>query len=260
MTDHVLTENSNGVLTIQLNRADKRNALTQPMYSIMAEALGVAEADPDVRVILLTGSGGCFTAGNDLAGFLEGPSLDLDGPTIAFMRALARTTKVVVAQVDGPAVGVGTTMLMHCDLVYATARSKFALPFVNLGIVPEFGASTILPKLLGRQAAAHVLLFGEPFSAAQALEYGLVTEVLPDADALAERVSARVAALVAKPPLALAATRRLLRPADEVADLVAYIEAEALVFRERVSSDEAKAAIAAMQASRSSKSSARPPS
>nr|MDT0666085.1 enoyl-CoA hydratase-related protein [Micromonospora sp. DSM 115978] len=183
----------------------------------MAEAVGVAEADPDVRVIRFVGSGGCFTAGNDLAAFLEGPSLDLDGPTIAFMKALATSTKVVVAQVDGPAVGIGTTMLMHCDLVYATARSKFALPFVNLGIVPEFGASTILPRLLGRQAAADALLFGEPFSAAKALDYGLVTEVLADADALAERVAARLEALVANPPLALAATRRLLRPAGDVA-------------------------------------------
>ncbi|OHV40533.1 MULTISPECIES: enoyl-CoA hydratase-related protein [Pseudofrankia] len=244
MTDHVQTEAAGGVLTVRINRPDKRNAITQDMYQALGDALVGAEADESVRVVLFTGSGGAFTAGNELADIAERDVLEPGGPTDRFIRALIDTTKVLVAEVDGAAIGIGTTMLLHCDLVYATARSKFGMPFVNLGVVPEAASSVLLPRLTGQQRASKLLLFGDVFSAQEALEAGIVTEVLADADALRARVADRVAALLARPAGALAAVRRLLHGDTTIAELHAAATLEGEVFTRTSRSPEAQAAIA----------------
>jgi enoyl-CoA hydratase/carnithine racemase len=200
-----------GVRTVRLARPAKRNAITSAMYAALADAFANADADDDVRVVLLTGSGGSFTAGNDLADMAANPPLGDDAPPLRFLDALAALRPVLVAAVDGPAIGVGTTVLLHCDLVYATARSTFRLPFVNLGLVPEAASTLLLPRLVGAQKAAELTLFGEPFDAAEAHRLGLVTAVTEDAVALDALVEDRVQALAGKPGIALRETKRLLR-------------------------------------------------
>ncbi|WP_235947245.1 enoyl-CoA hydratase-related protein [Candidatus Frankia alpina] len=244
VSSQIESEIADGVLTVRIARPDKRNALTQAMYTALAEAFAAGEADAGVRIIRIRGSGGSFTAGNDLADFLATADLAPDGPTLTFIRTVARGTKLLVAEVDGPAVGIGTTLLLHCDLVYATERSTLGIPFVNLGVVPEFGSSLLLPRRVGPAAAARLAYFGEPFGAAQAADLGIVTEVLPDADALRARVDDRVAALLAQPPGALAATRALLHDGG-TAPVLARIDAEGAIFAERLASAEAKAAMTA---------------
>jgi enoyl-CoA hydratase/carnithine racemase len=244
MTDHVLTETAGGVLTVRINRPDKRNAITQDMYQALGDALVSAEADPAVRVVVFTGNGGAFTAGNELADIAERDVLEPSGPTARFIRALIDTSKVLVAEIDGAAIGIGTTMLLHCDLVYATARSKFGMPFVNLGVVPEAASSVLLPRVAGPGRAAGLLLFGDTFGAAAAAEAGIVTEVLPDADALRTRVADRVEALLARPAGALAAVRRLLHPEALVAELHTAAALEGVVFTATSKTSDAQAAIA----------------
>ncbi|MFI5611067.1 enoyl-CoA hydratase-related protein [Amycolatopsis sp. NPDC051903] len=200
------------VTTVTVNRPDKRNALTKAMYAALAEALDAAETP----VVVLTGAGGTFTAGNDLGDFLAADSGGgADSPVRRFQEALLAARSVVVAAVDGPAVGIGATLLLHCDLVYATERSYLQFPFTSLGLVPEFGSSYVLPRLVGPQRAAELLLFGDRVPAAEAHRLGLVNEVLPDAEALAARVADRTAALAAQPPSSLALTRELLRDTAE---------------------------------------------
>jgi enoyl-CoA hydratase/carnithine racemase len=244
VTDHVQTETVGGVLTVRINRPDKRNAITQDMYQALGDALVGAEADESVRVVVFTGSGGAFTAGNELADIAERDVLEPSSPTSRFIRALIDTTKVLVAEVDGAAIGIGTTMVLHFDLVYATARSKFGMPFVNLGVVPEAASSVLLPKIVGPQRAAKLLLFGDTFTAAEAAEAGIVTEVLPDAEALHLRVADRVEALLARPAGALAAVRRLLRNDASLAEAHTAAKLEGEVFTTTSKSPEAQAAIA----------------
>ncbi|MCM3887480.1 enoyl-CoA hydratase-related protein [Frankia sp. R82] len=244
MSDHIHVDVDAGVLTLRIARPDKRNAITQEMYGALAEAFARAEREDTIRLIRLGGQGGTFTAGNDLADFLAAGALRTDGPTMTFLRAVATGTKLLVAEVDGPAIGIGTTVLLHCDLVYASARSVFALPFVPLGVVPEFGSSLLLPRRVGPAAAARLLYFGEPFDATQASRLGLVTEVLPDADALRARVDDRIAALLAQPAQALAATRALLHDSAGP-QVLARIEDEAVQFARQLESAQTRAAIAA---------------
>ena len=168
MSEHILVEREGGLLTLRLNRVDKKNALTRAMYNRMAEVLDAANADRTVRVVLITGGPECFTSGNDVADFLQAPPTGMDSPVFQFMRALFDFEKPVVAAVAGPAVGIGTTLLLHCDLVYVSRDAKLRTPFVNLGLCPEFGSSLLLPQLLGPARAAEVLLLGEPFTGAQA--------------------------------------------------------------------------------------------
>ena len=149
MTDTLLVEREGGLLSVRLNRPEKKNALTRAMYSRLAEVLEQADADPDINALLISGSSQCFTAGNDIADFLEQPPSGLDSPVFRFMRSLFECRKPVVAAVAGPAVGIGTTLLLHCDLVYVSADARLRMPFVNLGLCPEFGSSLILPRLLG---------------------------------------------------------------------------------------------------------------
>jgi enoyl-CoA hydratase/carnithine racemase len=204
------------VTTIRLNRPAKRNALTSAMYATLARALDEAA---DAAVVVLTGSGGTFTAGNDLRDMAEHPPLGEDPPPVRFLRTLTASRAVLVAAVDGPAIGIGTTVLLHCDLVYATTRSTFRLPFVELGLVPEAASTLLLPRLAGHQRAAELMLLGEPFDAGRAHALGLVTAVVDDAAALDALVADRTARLAAAPATALRATKALL--VDDTATTVA---------------------------------------
>jgi enoyl-CoA hydratase/carnithine racemase len=208
-SSEVLVDVADGVVTITFNRPDKRNAMTSAMYATIADALDTAN-DDEAAVVVFTGAGGAFTAGNDLKDMAANPPTGDNPPPVRFLNSLSALNAVTVAAVDGPAVGVGTTLLLHCDLVYATAAASFRLPFVNLGLVPEAASTLLLPRLVGHQRAAELMMFGEKFDAARALELGIVTEVLPDAAALASRVDERVAALTAQPREALLAVRSLL--------------------------------------------------
>lgn len=230
-----------GPLTVvRFNRPDKKNAITTEMYVALAAALLAADADPDVLVVLITGSGGAFTAGNDLYDFLKHPPTGEGSPVFDVLTALATFSKPLVAAVDGVAIGVGTTLLLHCDLVYASDRSRFAMPFVNLGLTPEGASSVLLAPLVGFPKAAEWLYFGEPFFAAEALAAGLINSVHPVAD-LESVALARCQSLCAKPVQALRAAKALLRGPQRamVRDALAR---EGQEFVTRLSSPEAIAA------------------
>lgn len=239
----IRTEKDGRVFRITFERPKAKNALDVAMYREAKAALEAADADADVRVILFRGGGGAFTAGNDLKDFIDNPPTELDAPVFEFIRALARTKTPMVAGVEGVAVGIGTTMLLHCDLVYAKEGAVFMLPFVNLGLVPEAGSSFLLPRRLGHRQAADLLFFGEKFGPERAKELGLVTEVL-SADEFEARVEERVRTLAQKPPRALAASKELLR-AHERDELMRHIDEESRVLASRMSDAEVKEAISA---------------
>jgi enoyl-CoA hydratase/carnithine racemase len=214
MSEHILVSAADGVMEIRFNRADKKNAFTIPMYQAIVEALRRAEAEASIRVVLIAGEGGAFSAGNDLQDFMRNPP-DLEdkpeaGPVIAFMRSLSTLSKVVVAAVQGPAVGVGATLLLHCDLVVAADDVRLSMPFINLGLVPEFGSTLLLPQRIGYHQAAELTLLGEPCDAATALRLGLVNRVVPRAE-LAQAAHGLARKLAAKAPEALLLTKLLLR-------------------------------------------------
>jgi enoyl-CoA hydratase/carnithine racemase len=237
----IKTGTTDRVATIELARTDKKNALTSAMYSAMTDALAAAEADPGVRAILLHGTRDCFTAGNDLKDFLAGPAGA--SQALRFISALSQVGKPVVAGVGGPAVGIGTTLLLHCDLVYAAPSARFQLPFVPLGLVPEGASSLLLPMAAGYRRAAELLLLGQPFSAEKALDAGIVTEIVPE-EGLLERARTSAAAIAALPPESVRLTKRLMkRPlASGIAEQMAE---EARHFAERLQSAEAKEAMSA---------------
>jgi enoyl-CoA hydratase/carnithine racemase len=182
MADVLIDTNAN-VTTLTLNRVDKKNAFTAAMYAEMALALEHAQDDAGVRVVVLQGHETVFSAGNDIADFLQNPPLSLDVPVFRFMRAIAGFSKPLVAAVCGPAVGIGTTLLFHCDLVYAGDNAAFSMPFVNLGLCPEAASSLLAPQRMGHGRAAEALLLGEPFLAEAALEMGLVSRIVPPSEA-----------------------------------------------------------------------------
>ncbi len=249
MSEHVRTERTDGLLAITLARPERRNAITVAMYARLADAIEGAAEDPAVRVITLSGEGEDFTGGNDLADFLAAmPGEGEDIPVWRLLRALARNPVPLVAAVHGNAVGIGTTMLLHCDLVLAEEGTRFVLPFVDLGLVPEAASSLLLPRMAGRRRAARYLLLGEPFGADEAREFGLVSHVVP-AGGLAGAMSAVTAALLAKPAEALRLTQALLRRGVEE-EMIERIELENGHFAERLKSDEVKAAVAAFFAAR----------
>jgi enoyl-CoA hydratase/carnithine racemase len=210
MTDHVLTATADGVLEIRMNRPEKKNALSLAMYTAMREALEAARRDPAVRVVTITGAGGSFTSGNDVTDFLANPPGASDSPVIRFLETLIAADKPVIAAVNGLAVGIGVTMLLHCDLVYAAETATFQLPFVNLGLVPEAASSMLLPRMAGYHRAAEMLLLGDRFDARTALEAGLVNSLHPES-ALAGVIKEKAAALVAKPPASIRMTKALLK-------------------------------------------------
>jgi enoyl-CoA hydratase/carnithine racemase len=249
MSEHVRVERGDGVLAITLDRPERRNAITVAMYAALAEAFESSEDDPSVRAITIRGEGQDFAAGNDLADFLGTlPRDTTEIPVWRLLRALARCEIPVVAAVHGNCVGIGTTLLLHCDLVVADRGARFSLPFVDLGLVPEAGSTLLLPRLAGRRRAARYLLLGEPFGAEEALAIGLVTHLAADGglEATLERV---VAALLAKPPEALRETQRLLRHATKE-EILERMELESMAFAERLASPEVKQAIDAFFVSR----------
>jgi enoyl-CoA hydratase/carnithine racemase len=192
-------------------RPQKKNAITGAMYEALIEAFDAAERDPDVGALVLSGKGGVFTAGNDIADFLGQAAREAgDFPAWRFVSKLAEFEKPLIAAIDGLAIGVGTTLCFHCDLVYATPEARFQMPFVNLGLVPEAGSSLLAPQRFGRAKAAEFLLLAEPFGADEALRLGLINAVLPQSELIAQAM-AKAAELAAKPRAALLATRHLLR-------------------------------------------------
>lgn len=239
----IVTELQDRVLTIRINRPQKKNALTVAMYAAMADALEAAESDPEVRVVLIHGSDDMFTAGNDLVDFDNAPKREGNPPVFRFLGAISTAAKPLVAAVTGPAIGIGTTMLLHCDLVYAGQNALFTLPFVNLGLCPEAASSYLLPRLVGHQRAAELLMLCEPFAADKAREIGIVTEVLPDAEVIAH-AGVQAARLAAKPPASLRATKQLMRA--ETTPLVKQaMQAERAQFSRLLFAPEAKEAFKA---------------
>ena len=224
----VLQNFESGVLTLTLNRVDKKNSLNTAMYGELADALLSAEADAGIKVVLIQGHETVFSAGNDIADFLQQPAAGEDSPVFRFLRGIAVFTKPLIASVCGPAVGVGTTLLLHCDLVYAGDNAAFAMPFVNLGLCPEAGSSLLAVQLMGYQRAAEALLMGEPFLAETALEIGLVSRVLPpaEANAYAQQQARKMAT---KPLSSLMETKRLMK-ASITPQVLDRIKQEGAVF------------------------------
>lgn len=210
MSEDIRTHTEAGVTTITFNRLDKKNSITSAMYAALADALQAAESDPAVRVVLLQGHETIFSAGNDIGDFLNAPASTQDSPVFRFLRGIASFPKPLIAAVCGPAVGIGTTMLFHCDLVYAGDNAAFSLPFVNLGLCPEAASSVLVPQMFGYHRAAEALLLGEPFMAEAALEVGLANRVLPPTEANAY-AQAQAKKLAAKPLSALVETKRLMK-------------------------------------------------
>ena len=238
----VRAETKDRIARIELARLEKKNAITTEMYVQMAEALAAADADPGVRSVLIHGAKDCFTAGNDLSDFLKRPP-GAKSPSWRFFEVLPALQKPIVAAVGGPAIGIGTTLLLHCDLVYATPETRFQLPFVGLGIVPEFGSTYLLPLLAGYQRAAELMLLGQPFTAEKAREVGIVTAVVPQAELL-ERAGKAAAALAELPPESIRLTKRLMKSAHAAA-VKQQIGEEGRIFVERLASPEAKQAMSA---------------
>lgn len=242
MTQAIVVEREGAVLTLRLNRPDKKNALTREMYSHLAHALEQADADDSVHVVLICGSAECFTSGNDIADFLQQPPADMDSPVFRFMRSLLECRKPVVAAVAGAAVGIGTTLLLHCDLVYVSGDARLRMPFVNLGLSPEFGSSLLLPQLLGQARAAELLLLGEGFSGEQAATWGLANAALPGGVAVLEKARDAAQRLAALAPAAVQDSKRLMKtPGRE--QLRQVIEDESWLFIQRLNSPEAQAAL-----------------
>jgi enoyl-CoA hydratase/carnithine racemase len=239
----IRSETKDRVARIRFDRLDKKNAITVEMYAQLGAALAAAEAEPQARAVLLHGSADCFTAGNDVADFLKAPRNAGSSPARALFDTLPQMKKPVVAAVGGPAVGIGSTMLLHCDLVYAAPNARFQLPFVPLGIVPEFGSTFLLPLIAGYQRAAKLLLLGQPFTAQEAHEAGIVTEVVPQ-ERLLEHSLQVANALAALPPESIRLTKRLMK-ARHAQTLAATIEEETRIFTERLTSPEAKEALSA---------------
>lgn len=242
-TDDIQIEARDGIQTIRFMRADKKNAITAPMYHAMMAALDDGETDDEITVHVFLGSGGSFTAGNDIKDFVGAVTAGATSlPALDFVRRLPKVTKPMIAAVDGLAVGVGTTLLLHCDLVYATPAAKLSTPFLDLGLVPEAG-SALLAQRMGYQRAFELLCLGEVFDAERAREAGLVNHLVPGGELEAVALAA-AARLEAKPRGALFAARALMR-GNEMATICDKIEEEAKIFGERLSSAEAQEAFAA---------------
>jgi enoyl-CoA hydratase/carnithine racemase len=241
MSDQILVSRADGVCEVQLNRPEKRNALTLAMYGAIIDALNEARADDSIRVVLVSGAGASFTAGNDLNDFINQGDFTESNNAVRFLDTLRSFRKVLVAAVHGQTVGIGVTALLHCDLVVAARSTQMSMPFVKLGLVPEAGSSLLLPRLVGHQRAAELLLLGRAFDAAEALQMGLVNRVTEDASLMDE--ARKLARTVAQqPPGALLAAKRLMRSET---GLGARMQEELEAFRAQVGSEEFKAAVLA---------------
>lgn len=238
-----LTDASEGISTLSFNRADKKNSLTAQLYADLAAAINLAAASDAVRVLVIQGHETVFSAGNDINDFLSNPPATMDAPVFSFLNAIRDFPKPLIAAVCGPAVGIGTTMLLHCDLVYAGDNALFALPFVNLGLCPEAGSSMLLPARIGHQRAAQALLMGDPFNAETALEWGLVNAVLPPTEVSAY-ARAQALKLAAKPLASLIQTKRLMKRSF-AAVLPQHMDEEANTFGPMLTQPAAKEAFSA---------------
>jgi enoyl-CoA hydratase/carnithine racemase len=251
MSDPILAHCEGAVLTLTFNRLDKKNAITADMYTALANALNVAARDAGVRVVVIQGATAVFTAGNDLADFLNNPPDTspeaTPAPVVRFLEALRTFPKPLLASVCGPAVGIGTTLLLHCDLVYAGDNAAFSLPFVNLGLCPEAGSALLLPQLVGHPRAAEKLMLGEAFYAEEALEMGIVNRILPPEEVNAY-TQAQAAKLAAKPAGSMLATKALMKLANTA--LPGVMQAELRAFGELLQGPAAKEAISAVMAKR----------
>lgn len=239
----IVTTLQDGILIVRMNRPEKKNALTHDMYRALAIALQDADNDDAVRVVVLCGLPGAFTSGNDLIDFLKNPQLGEDSPVLAFLYALTGLKKPLLAAIEGLAVGVGATLLLHCDYVCAGETSTFQLPFVNLGLVPEAGSTLLLPRMLGHLRASELLLFGETFTATTARESGFVTTVCLDDQVMATSL-AKARQLAAQPAAAVRQTKALLKRSTD-AELRETLRIEAEIFMQRLSSPEATEALQA---------------
>lgn len=241
--EDVLVQRQGAVQVLSFNRAHKKNAITAAMYAQLAEGILAAEADPTLRVILIQGHPEAFSAGNDLEDFLKHPPTDGEAPVFRFLYAISEATKPIVAAVSGNAVGVGTTMLLHCDVVYAAETARFSLPFSQLALCPEAASSWLLPRVAGYQRAAEKLLFGEPFDVNEAVAMGFVNRVVPAAE-LQEFAARRAAQLAAMPAGSLRVTKQLMK-GDSARNVRERIGEEALEFGKRLVSPEAREAFTA---------------
>ncbi len=239
----ILTHTDDDVLTITFNRPARKNAITAAMYQALADALYAGDHDPAVRAILIAGQPEIFTAGNDLEDFMKAPPQGDESPVFRFLHAISTAQKPIVAAVRGAAVGVGTTMLLHCDLVYAGRSAKFSMPFVQLGICPEAASSLLLPQLIGYRQAAAKLLLGEAFGADEALAIGFVNQVLDD-DAVLDHARSQAVKLASLPATSVRTTKWLMK-GDAAPDVAARIGKENAAFREMLRAPEAKEAFAA---------------
>ena len=242
-SNHITAVTDGFVRTVTFNRPEKKNALTQAMYLRLTDELSAAADDPGVRVVVFTGTGDTYTSGNDVSDFLRVKELRGRLPAFDFIEALPRFPKPLLAAVNGLAVGVGTTMLLHCDMVFASPSAVFSVPFARLGLCPEAGSSALLPRLAGMQRASELLLLGEPFDAERAREIGLVNEIVPGSE-LSAKVAERAAAVAKLPPASVRATKELIR-ASVGAGLAEVMDRESRVFQERLASPEAAEAATA---------------
>jgi len=239
----ILTSKENGILRIEFNRPDKKNSITAAMYQLMADAIKDGEADTAVRVILFCGKPDVFSAGNDLEDFMNTKG-DLENrPVAQFLSGLSMASKPVIAAVSGMAIGIGVTLLLHCDQIYAAEHTKFSMPFAKLGLCPEFASSLLLPEMIGYHRAAELLLFGESFSAEQAFDMGLVNKVLPAADLMTHAYT-QAAKLVILPASSLRTTKRLMK-ARHAETVIAHMVEEGSQFSAMLQSPEAKEAFTA---------------
>lgn len=244
----ILIHTADGVTTLTINRVDKKNSLTAAMYAAMADTLQQAQSDDAVRVVVIQGDVTVFSSGNDIGDFLSGPPATAEAPVSRFLRAIATFPKPLLAAVCGPAVGVGTTLLFHCDLVYAGDNAAFSMPFVNLGLCPEAASSLLVPQMMGYHRAAEALLLGEPFMAEAALEVGLVNRIVPplEANAFAQ---AQARKLAAKPLASLVETKRLMKK-GQMAQVLAQMDEEGQSFGRMLREPAAKEAFTAFMEKR----------
>ena len=241
--EHIRRNADKGVLELSFDRPERKNALDRGMYEALAEALEEGGRDPGIRAIVFSGGHGDFTSGNDIADFTDPAAFSEKSPVLDFIAGLASATKPLLAAVEGLAVGIGVTLLLHCDIVVAATGSRFRLPFVDLGLVPEAGSTFLLPAIAGRQRAAELMLLGDFFDAPKARDMGFVNELVPDGEAR-PRALEIAAVLARKPAAAVRETKALLRK-GESGDLQAAIRRETEAFRARLSSPEAAEAFAA---------------
>lgn len=246
-TPYVVVEQRGHILHVALNRPDKKNALTHAMYTALADALARVESEPGLRLTFLTGTADCFTSGNDMLDFMQNPPTGTDSPVSRFLEGLRGASKPIVAAVNGPAVGVGTTLLLHCDLAYAGRGARFQMPFVSLGLCPEAGSSLLLPLMLGHRKAAQLLMLAETFGADEACEYGFVNAVFDDAD-YQQKAWEKAEQLAAMPPASVRLAKAQMRAAfPQLKDVMA---SEGAAFMARLKSPEAMEAMGAFMQKR----------